>query len=189
MPTDTIVEMFRSFLGHNATFNKIEPKVLSWVADVARNMRLSRAKTGRILSSAQEAAKSGSPSGAFRFTTMIGFYTKHTGRPDEWDFVTNSEPIAQLYHDEHQNEAKALPPEVIEELTKTFGVASSIPDDGRLPLVFSKSFFPNIPLQAALDAIRALGELTEELKVGNVGVIDWAGPRRYGAHKGAVCIG
>ena len=177
MSIDRIVEVFRSFLRHHPTFNETEPEVLSWVADIARNRQLSGVETGRIVGSALEAAKSGSPSSAFRFATMIGFYTKHTGRPDEWDFVTNSAPIAQLYHGEHQNEEEALPLEVTEELTKTLGVASSIPDDGRLPLVFSKSLFPKIPLQAALGAIRALGELTEELKFGNVAVIDWGWPK------------
>jgi hypothetical protein len=105
---------------------------------------------------------------------VIAAYTARTGRRDFWDFVTEG----FSYTDELQNGNLAAEPQVIEKLVREFGATCSIPDDRRLPLVFSKSFFRSMPPESPLQLIDRLSQVTKQLQeFGKFQIVDWGWPR------------
>jgi hypothetical protein len=104
---------------------------------------------------------------------IIDAYSAKTGRPNEWDFVTDT----SLYRDD-DSAAITVPSKITDSLLYYIGPASCLPDDGRLPLTFSRSFFTSMPHDQAEEIIESVTKSTEKLQQeGNLTVVDWGWPR------------
>ncbi len=154
--------------------NLIESKqdLVQWVVTAVRMLGLSVRDAWAIFDAAREraATQNWRPIG---LKDMIQAYTEKTGRPNEWDLVTDLSPYIDVPGPEG-----SLTPEIEQLLLDNFGPASGIPNDGRLELTFSKSFHSRIPRDFSFKLITALGSATEELRRvgGGIEIVDWAWP-------------
>ncbi|KAK4040152.1 hypothetical protein C8A01DRAFT_15915 [Parachaetomium inaequale] len=146
-------------------------EMVSWVVVAAANLGLSRRDVQAIYQSAVE--QTIGKGRRLGLKDLIRGYTTKTGRPDEWDLVTDM----SLYSDESSPEA-SLTPEVEQLLLDHFGLACEIPHDGRLDLAFSKSFHSKMSRDFSFKLIAPLANITEELRRyhGQLMVVDWGWP-------------
>lgn len=108
----------------------------------------------------------------FTVDDLIWGYTTTTGRPNEWDLLTDQ----ALYGDE-QTGANPAAPEVAQHLIEQFGVCAGLPCDGRLGLLFTKSFHAGKTPDSSMRTITRLGEVTRQLSQnGRLQVVDWGWP-------------
>lgn len=139
-----------------------------WALNAGR-LGLTGAELFLICNTARRAA--GEAQRTITLGDMIHAYTVTTGRPDEWDLVTDP----SLYGDEEDCEDE---PEIVQCLLEEFGRASEIPNDGRLDLLFSRAFYADRPSDVALEVIEQLGEFARAFKdTTQIQVIDWGWPK------------
>lgn len=146
-------------------------EVLDWVTTAVENSMLSVQEVRKIYRAAVQQALTEGRELALK--DILREYTAETGRHNEWDVVSNM----SLYGENEAGEG-ARPPEIAELLPEAFGPASIIPDDARLCLTFSESFFPTAAPHTALRGIMLLSELTKRfLDVADFQVVDWGWPK------------
>lgn len=146
-------------------------ELVSWVVVAAEKLGLSRRDIQAIYQTVVE--QTIGQGRRLGLKDLIRGYTATTGRPDEWDLVTDM----SLYSDGSSPEG-SLTPEVEQLLLDHFGLACEIPDDGRLGIAFSKSFHSKISRDSSLKLIAPLANITAELRrcYGHFMVVDWGWP-------------
>lgn len=164
--------MFCSYLDRFGGYiNEFRGELVNWVEEVATSLKLSSSELGEIYRNALPAAIIRDQRPPLKY--MIDAFIRKTGRSNEWDFVIDS----SQYSIDQDPQGPSLG-EVAELMGEVFGSASRIPDDGRVSLPISESFWFGIPLQSALSGVPLLAGLTEQLKnVGDLQVVDWGWPK------------
>jgi hypothetical protein len=146
-------------------------ELVGWVVAAAEKLGLSRRDVQEIYQTVVE--QTIGQGRRLGLKDLIRRYTAKTGRPDEWDLVTDM----SLYSD-GSSPGGSLTPEVEQLLLDHFGLACEIPHDGRLDLAFSKSFHSKMSRDFSLKLIAPLANITEELRRyrGQFMVVDWGWP-------------
>ncbi|KAK4104230.1 hypothetical protein N658DRAFT_466275 [Parathielavia hyrcaniae] len=147
-------------------------EILEWITTVADNSMLTGQESLAILAGLDQAEREGR---TVTLRDIIKAYTAETGRPDEWDFVSDLSP----FHTDGEGSVETyIPPEISELQVNAFGMASAIPDDGRLCFTLSPESFSIADHDTAQRWTMLLSELTRRLlDVGDFQVIDWGWPR------------
>ncbi|AEO66502.1 uncharacterized protein THITE_2154552 [Thermothielavioides terrestris NRRL 8126] len=153
-------------------FAESRDELADWVEEAVAKLQLSGTEVREIYHGAVEQAKTERRKLALK--DLISAYTTKTGRPSEWDFVTDT----TLYGSD-QNGQRATTPQVAEQLFRLFGPAAWLPDDGRLTLNFTEAFLSTCAAPArALETITQLGNLTQQLhRTGGIQIVDWGWPQ------------
>ncbi len=166
-------------LGPDLVTVESRDRIVQWIAAAAGRLLLSIHDARQIYRVAVDLSEQR----PLTLNDVIKAYRTTTGRPDEWDLVTDT----SLYADGQTSET-STPPEIADHLFETFGPASMMPDDGRVLLGFSRSSYSTVPpLDAHIDAhmgntdartgINRLSKAAEDLwKVGGLRVVDWGWP-------------
>ncbi|KIX03687.1 uncharacterized protein Z518_07240 [Rhinocladiella mackenziei CBS 650.93] len=174
LSADASARIFRFFLERAETENtEVEREILEWFQDVTTDWEASGREIRGLFVTAVDRASA--KRRTLTLDDVIKAYTAMTGRRNDWDFVTES----SLYVDLSQKEDQAAGRQTTQTLLHEFGTACSVPDDGRLPLAFSKSFFECRRPDPSSQLITRLSELTEALQQrhGDFHVVDWGWPR------------
>ena len=175
LTSEEMTQILAAFLGQ-LEFQLASPstkrEIQDWFQDVTTIWRPSGREIRDLVGNSSDRAMA--QKRRLTLKDVIATYTAKTGLPDVWDFVTDN----SSYTDEPQIDNSAAQSEVIENLVREFGVTCSIPDDGRLPLTFSKSFCLSLPPESALKLINRLSQHTKQLQhFGKFQIIDWGWPR------------
>lgn len=106
---------------------------------------------------------------------LVAAYTSKTGSLNFWDFDTE----AASYADFSLNDGFEGTSILNKRLSKEFGEISSIPDDGRVSLTFSKSFLQTLPSELAFQHIETIQTFYRQIRQsGGLRVFDWGWPRQ-----------
>ncbi|KAH6632198.1 hypothetical protein F5144DRAFT_593009 [Chaetomium tenue] len=169
---EDIKKMFTSYLSQlDPEFVEPGDVMVNWVTATATTLRLSVRQFRDIFQRAAAHADRGNRK--LNLSSLIKAYTSTTGRPDEWSFIADT----SLYGSSQVSEGTTAPA-VTKLLRDAFGSWSELPDDGRLPLTISETFYSGAPSDSAVQGASALEKATEELqKCGAMWIVDWGWPR------------
>lgn len=170
--TETIKRIFGFHLDHLGP-DQLESRdeILGWVIVASQELGLSFGEIRAIYRDAVDQAKR--EKRRLNLQDMIRAYTTKTGRPDEWNLVTD-EPL----YGNDQAEDDSVMPGLADQLVDLFGPLAAIPRDGRLELAFSTNYYGGIQPQSVATLSRMLSAALQELAdVGNLKIVDWGWPK------------
>jgi hypothetical protein len=174
-PVSKLFKIFDSYLRREGVQSQHIDRILEWFEATAK---AGWAPTGRdirdLVTSAVDLASTHSRE--LSLADILEAYTAKTGRPEEWDVVTD----VQLYSSEDSSRNQTVEPHLDQKLKRAFPYAWSIPDDGRVTLVFTRAF-----LQSDFSASQRDARLEDTHRFiaalrhnhGKLLVVDWGWPK------------
>ncbi len=168
---DTLQELCYSYLCLSShRFEGSREEVMAWAAD-ADKIGLSSSELVAICYHTIDPTRGRSR--APGLGDLIQAYVDRTGRPNEWDLVTD-----QSLYGGDQTMLASMSPRVSEFVSDHFGAAGNIPSDGRLDILFSNAFLAGKPDQMALHILKMLGLANIILDdFGPMHIFDWGWPK------------
>jgi hypothetical protein len=173
---------------------KVESReeILKWVLVASAELGLSFGVLRAIYRDAVEQANREKRSLGVK--DMIRAYTAKTGRPDEWDLVTDEslygddqttdeslygddQTTGESLDDDGRTAGESAAPALAKHLADLFGPCSAIPSDGRLELAFSPAFYRGVePQRARTSSTFISNYLRAWPEPGLIKIIDWGWP-------------
>ncbi|KXX81511.1 Lon protease [Madurella mycetomatis] len=173
LSADQTVKLFTHFL------DQLEPSLIQsralidyWLQNATGDLNLSGLEIRKLIRDATGRARM--MGRGLELDDIIKTWTGKTGRLEEWDMVRDR------WRGHSYEEGDDADPRIVDTLLREFGNACSIPDDGRLSLSLTKSFYSALPLDSALHSIGLLQEANKAIRAerwtGTFTVVDWGWP-------------